>query len=144
MEDEIEAAVNWWADKLAGGHFQDNGDAYQSVFATLARSETSAPTDDQLTAFRDRLRDEIGHAIRSHDSWRIDEPMWGGCTEGRCVSTDYGPEPLLRRSADAAGINDMRFPIKTVMWISPGQVKVACGYGKPAEVIYPKPEREGT
>jgi hypothetical protein len=137
MNAEIKAACEWWAKSLSGGHFQDNGDPLQSVAATLLRSEVAIPTEDQLQAFRLALAERIHAAIVRQDIWHVDNPLRGGALEGRCISVDYGPEPILREAAELAGINRNRFPIKTVMWLSPGLVKVACGYRAAETVIYP-------
>lgn len=137
MDNEIRAAVDWWAERLARNEFQDNGDDYQSVFATLVASETDVPNERQLQMFRDILTASIKAKITGAGSWNVDEPMWGACTEGRCIGVDYGPEPLLRDAATSAGINTNRFPIKTCMWISPGTVKVSHGYRAQDKQIYP-------
>ncbi len=67
-------------------------------------------------------------------SWRDavekDDPQWGSALRTICV--DYGPEQILADAAEVAGISRLRFPYKTVMWVSPGSVEVALGYGSPA------------
>jgi hypothetical protein len=56
------------------------------------------------------------------------------------LSTDYAPEDALLEAVQRAGIDnaEVRFPIKTMMWIEFGRVSVKCGYGAPVEVIYPR------
>lgn len=127
MNDAITAAVAWWMDTLAGTPKQDNGDAFQSVFAGWAMGNVPSPTPDQLEAFADyldaRLRDPDVSAY---------EKNYLGC--------DYCPGGLLGDAAKHAGINTLRFPIKTSMWIRDGKVTVRYGYSAPVEQVYPATE----
>jgi hypothetical protein len=143
MNLEIRAAVRWWSEKLAGPHFQDNGanlrdfvGLYGSLQATMVRQDSPVPSPNQLQAFRIGLAFAIRDAIETQDIWRPYQPIWGGASEGRCISVDYDPDRMLRDCAVKAGISLFRFPIKTTMWLSPGRVTVACGYRAPEEVIY--------
>jgi hypothetical protein len=55
-----------------------------------------------------------------------------------CLSTDYDPKNELKEALHEAEIYDgsARLPIKTLMWVEPGKVSVACGYGASEKVIY--------
>ena len=57
----------------------------------------------------------------------------------RVVSTDYGPDDVLKDAANKAHINGQmfRFPMKTIMWINPGRVEVRPGYAAQEITIYP-------
>jgi hypothetical protein len=54
-----------------------------------------------------------------------------------CLSVDYGPDMILGRCLQFAGISaDMgTLPIKTVMWIDGETVQVRYGYGAETETL---------
>lgn len=145
---EAAAAAAWWAAWLngpppahdIGRRTSDERDA--SDRATL----TAAITQRTLTAGQvARFRDELAAGIEAHlvrwetgtfaGAWRPDEPRWASSL--RSVSIDYHPWSLFRDAADRAGFRlpGLALPIKTVMWINPGQVRVAVGYfGEPVTI----------
>ena len=59
---------------------------------------------------------------------------WTYFQNSLCV--DYHPDPMLKESADAAGLK-MDFPIKTSMYMQDDCVGFAMGYGKPMQYHYP-------
>lgn len=136
MTEEINAAVEWWCHVLSEPFVkQDNGDGLQSVCLSLMADLTPMPTQDQIEVFRQELTRELAESI-DPAGWHPEEPVRGSYM--RTVATDYHPEHVLSVAADRAGIHDNRFPVKTVMWINPGEVKVARGYGAPIKQIWPE------
>lgn len=140
MADEIEAATEWWADKLRHIAKFDNGDdspvgGITAVLAMTLSAQNAVPTEKQIDRFRASLDWRL--MARCVSTWRYDQPNW--CSAHRTVHVDYGPDPILRDACDDAGIEraDSRFPCKTTMWIDPGKVQVAEGYGKGPVTIFP-------
>ena len=141
MDQELDAAVDWWADVLASppGH-QEAGDAVINASRTLLGMITYTPLrEGQIALFREALRAKIAREL----------DIFGGAWCN--VATDYGA-PIgtpLGDALAAAGIvdahghiEDARLPIKTVMWLEPGRVAVARGRGAPVVQVWPRPERE--
>jgi len=128
MTPQIEAAVNWWADKLnackqSGLSEEERRDpanrSYElaEMLMTLCRPEVSA---EQVEKFKQSLATQI---------------------EGKkpyCLSVDYGPDMTLGQALrDAAiPITHGTLPIKTNMWLQDGKVEVSYGYGAPIETIF--------
>jgi hypothetical protein len=127
MKEQIETAVKWWADQLRTVAQQDKGDAQQSAIATVLAFELGPVAEEQVVRFEVELRKRLSNHLRK--SWRPDDPEWG--SYNRALACDYGPETILRHAARDAGIEPScpPFPTKTVMWINPDKVSVACGYG---------------
>jgi hypothetical protein len=135
MEAEINAAVEWWVNVLRERPAHDNGDAFQSMFSTRM-SRMLPPIDDvQLEIFGNTLREIIYQ--RCVETWRPGNPQWGSYM--RTFGCDYGPDMMLSEAAESANIKPsmLLFPIKTVMWINPGEVTVRHGYGSEIETIFP-------
>lgn len=134
MDAEIEAAVSWWADQLAGDATHDNGDLPLSLFATALAGQLAPLLPQQIESFKAslamRLREDFA------PSWDSSDPMRG--SYGRTLGVDYNPDARLRQAAEDAGIGalSLRFPCKTMMWVDPGKVQVAKGYGaKPVTIL---------
>jgi hypothetical protein len=134
---EIEAAVDWWASRLANiDTIKDTGhpavDSMLSISAALAYEPV---TGDQLDAFRAALRREFEAAASDETARYPDRPIVDQ------IRTDYGPQGRLRDACLAAGLvarqYDSLLPYKTSMVIVPGRVTVSEGYGAPDRVIYP-------
>jgi hypothetical protein len=137
IKPEITAAARWWANQIRQGiPTHNNGDAFQSAMARIATSlVTDTPSREQIDTFESALIRGISEAPGfSGDDWRPEQPMWGGAR--RILATDYDPEPLLEEALKAARISDLLLPIKTIMWVDPGSVKVSRGYGAASETIY--------
>jgi len=136
VKKEIEAAVNWWVDILKGNPNHDNGESLQSIFANLCARTLKPLSEEKIYTFRLSLTEGITKRIEKlgHDP---NNPMWGSSL--RCFGTDYHPDVVLAEAAEKAEIDaiSLRFPIKTLMWINPGEVTVSRGYGAKSEVIYP-------
>jgi hypothetical protein len=80
------------------------------------------------------------HLRKWDDAWHPDNPLRGSAL--RDVSNDYGAHPVLAEAAESVGIKlrTLDLPIKTVMWINPGEVKVAEGYSAEPVVIWEAPD----
>ena len=138
---EAKAAAAWWASRLGRASHdlgtREPGEAASTAFAGFA----SAVLGDRFTdGDRDAFRRELALAIEDHlasSSWRPDEPRWGSAI--RAIMVDYGPDPVLKQAAQRAGLElkTLDLPLKTVMWVNPGQVSVGEGYNAPPVVIWP-------
>ena len=129
---QIETAVNWWADAIGGEPRHENlrpaermaalrnepgsGGFGTAVAASMARDSARhhRPTSEAMERFKVELRSALAKETES------------GCS---LLNVDYGPNELLGKAADAAGIDDSVFPWKTHMWFDGGGVRVRCGYG---------------
>ena len=125
----IEAAVNWWADKLtackqsglSAEERRDPANQSYQLAEMLMLMNKPAVTEEQLEKFKMALTATLN------------------CGIPYCISVDYQPDCTLYEALQFAGISaDMgTLPIKTNMWIRDGQVEVSYGYGAPIERIYP-------
>lgn len=132
---EVQAGAEWWGEILKRPAPQDNGDLFQSAFAQLVADAIGRPSPEQIERFVRWLA--WGFQTSRIVSWDPRERHWGGAS--RVISIDYAPDTLLVLAACRAGITgciDPLFPIKTVMWINPGSVKVRCGYSGAVTTIY--------
>lgn len=128
-----EAAAKWWTEQLrhvSAGHFQAGeglppGGDILLLYAGLQNSLRHGPEDeDALNRFEEYLAQEIKDRYErfSHVA----------------IGVDYGPDKLFYDMAVKAGIRNMDFPIKTIMWVSPEKVSVQKGGGAPIVTIFPK------
>jgi len=126
MEQEITAAVEWWASQLTQRPINQTGDKEVdfSLFSFSSFITVQPLTDQQIETFKAALRDKL-EALST-----TDEDLYLVC--------DYEPKDMLEAAADEAGITEQnhRFPMKTNMWIDPGCVTVSCGYAAPVQTIY--------
>ncbi|MFF9310116.1 hypothetical protein ACF1BS_04310 [Streptomyces sp. NPDC014748] len=132
---EARAAADWWAARLARPARHDVGDVQanavtNAVSALVQRQRTQA----QIQAFREALADEIERHIEH--GWQPENPDFGSYM--RTIGVDYGPDPVLADAAEKAGfeLKTLDLPMKTVMWIDPGVVKVAEGHSAQPVVIW--------
>lgn len=133
-------AARWWASRLGNAvqHITDRrGQAERDTqdFTSFAAAASGRSfTDEQRAAFARHLAPLIETHLRERETgiwdgaWRTGEPAWGSAI--RDISIDYGAHPVLRAAAALAGFSLMTLdlPVKTVMWINPGEVVVAEGY----------------
>ncbi|MGP4085472.1 hypothetical protein [Streptomyces sp. KR55] len=136
---EAVAAANWWAEQLATLPQHDVGAPLSTAFANVATEHGRRQrTPEQIDAFRTALADRIEQHVAQY-SWRPDEPDFGSYM--RSIGVDYGPDDVLADAAERAGFKLTSFdlPMKTVMWINPGIVKVAEGHGAGPVVIWEAP-----
>ncbi|WP_328631955.1 hypothetical protein [Streptomyces sp. NBC_00356] len=97
----------------------------------------SPKTPEQIEAFRVALAEVIERQLSERpEDWRPDNPSWASYS--RTIAGDYRPAQELETAAEEAGFKLKMFdaPMKTVMWVNPGIVKVAIGHGGIAEVVW--------
>lgn len=132
---EAHTAAQWWADRIAESSDPAIGDREQDGVMKGFRSLSTrpAPTAEQIEAFRAHLTQTIvamlHEQVSGWDSAVAKGPDWGSAF--RTIAVDYGADPILREALNAAGIDDGPLgpvPMKTCMWVNPGQVKAALGY----------------
>lgn len=126
---EAVAAADWWANKLAqpASHDVGRGAETSSVLANAVSALVQRQRSQaQIEAFREALADEIEKHVEKY-GWRPEEPDFGSYM--RSIMVDYGPDDVLADAAERAGfeLKMLDLPMKTVMWINPGVVKVAEG-----------------
>lgn len=133
---EARTAAHWWADHLTADQTIRTGDAMNEAFAMYARSKQAPPTPEQVEAFRESLEQGILAMLRDpFNAWAkaVEQgPQWGSAL--RTIGVDYHPDRILSDALDAAELPDgarLLLPMKTVMWVNPGIVKVAAGHGQP-------------
>lgn len=144
---EAVAAADWWASKLGHATFcignRTPGERDSTAFALAASAMSGRGfTDEQVDAFRREGAKAIEEHLRRWEtghhagSWRPEEPQWGSAL--RVIAIDYGSDPVLRDAARRAGfeLKTLDLPLKTVMWINPGIVRVAEGYGAEPVVLW--------
>jgi hypothetical protein len=145
LKQEIEAAARWWADAISGQQEQRSG-AFELDLAIMAYAKSrlvGRPTAEQVEVFRINLIEFLTEKL-ALDCWDVTNPSRG--SYWRTIAVDYDPDPTLRQAAAKAGIKirySETFPIKTVMWINPGCVKVALGYGAAPKVIWQEKGQSG-
>ncbi len=129
---ESHVAALWWMDQLANPDPDDAGDPILDAMTALAKQKKLPQLSTlQLMAFYSALGEIVEHKFVKSDHWRPQQPHWGSAN--RYLATDYHMCVELKTAYEyALGGVDYQgicpFPIKTVMWVSPGDVKVRCGY----------------
>lgn len=136
---EARVAAKWWADRLRGDCKMESGSPMVrllspkhaestdmiDVLSMLARVKELSP--EQIDVFENTLAEIVAGTYCK--TWDVNRPKFGSAC--RTLSVDYGACNQLRAAYQFAGggIDVTVFPIKTVMWINPGSVKVRYGYG---------------
>ncbi len=123
-----EAAALWWCEVVAHPRF-DNGDQSEAgglamMMAMLTHSRRPRPSQEMLDRFREALQETLEMYCRQH----------GGVTLG----VDYHPSDILSECADRAGLDEVSWPWKTIMEVTPNRVTAAHGYSSPSKVIWEK------
>ena len=121
----IDAAVNWWSERVTGKCTHDNGDRSEtSTFAGLLADLMIEPVSNQDTIkqYKESLTKHILKA--------------SGKSNNLCLSCDYSPDFILATAAKEAGISLHNYPWKTTMLITDKEIKVSEGYGQPYQTIY--------
>lgn len=130
MENEIDAAIDWWVNCLKKYQTYDTGDVETDLLAkhTFVGLGLAPLTEEQLFCFATTLREDLLNKVAQEGPKDI------------LLSVDYEPGEILEQASKVAQIDyaDMRFPVKTSMWISPGVVEVSKGYGASFISIYQK------
>lgn len=133
---EILAAVEWWSHQLLGHALHDAGDPLINGFSNLCANRLGKAAAYQVDRFRDSLKALL--AVHCAETWDATEPRRGSAL--RATGCDYGPDLVLRAALDYSMITEghLRLPIKTMMWINPGEVRVRPGYHGEEVVLYQK------
>lgn len=125
--EQIEAAVEWWANDLRGPEHKnrheeqemDKDYLMEKTLANMARSDP--PSENQIEKFKDALREELNkeQGVLPY------------------LSVDYHPCKILREALEKAEINPRReyLSIKTNMRFECGGVQVSHGYGREYEEL---------
>jgi hypothetical protein len=136
---EARTAARWWAEQLGPDSKAQIGAADSEAFAWAAKSQQEKPTAEQIETFRAHLEQAIVPYLHQN-AWEkavTEDPQWGSAL--RAIDVDYGPHELLADALEAAGIparkGTLLLPLKTVMWVNPGEVKVAAGHGAGIESL---------
>lgn len=141
---EALAAADWWAGRLTQpithslGRPGDRQASINTMMVNVA-AETGRQqfTPEQVEAFRVALAERVEARIGADPAtWRPDAPDWAAAV--RVFGCDYGPDGILAEAAEQAGFRLSMFdlPMKTKMWVDPGRVRVAEGYGTEPVVIW--------
>lgn len=116
-------AAKWWSNKLKCNSHSNGDDSFASVMAGIMAdhlADKNSVSEEQFVIFETYLIDSIikcDHIVL------------------RC---DYGPDIKLSAAAEKAGIDRIKFPWKTSMYIDYDIISVSDGYGAGREVIYRK------
>lgn len=127
------AAAAWWADRLFLPGVQDNGDEGQSLLATYVAATVLLRNGPMTPAERTLFAERLATRIEVHVFGR---PWCGG------IGVDYGPDLVLESALIAAvgreraNVLQVAWPIKTMMWVNPGEVKVRHGYRAEIQTIW--------
>ena len=115
-DEQIEKAVNWWAERIEQPTFDAGADSPEMKLAeAMAQMLTSTVAEGCTEKFKNELRS----ALKKEDF----DP-WHG------IHTDYHPDPILFEAAKEAGVNENNFPWKSSMYFrDDGSVQVSLGYG---------------
>ena len=158
-------AAAWWRLQLEDPGYAskfDNGDRSETgeltqILASMAALSSRGPAPASIERFRQVLADKVL-------AWLLVYPMpvveksdhdWMSTPEQLAaraarpardliLSTDYGPEGLVREAAEEARVSG--FPWKTTMWVSwdadPAKcyIEVRKGYNRPTQRLPPLPE----
>jgi hypothetical protein len=136
---EAAAAAAWWAEQLATPSHHDVGAPLRTASANVTTAHGRRQrTREQIDAFRTALADRIEKHLAKY-CWLPDEPDFGSYM--RAVVVDPVPDDVLADAAERAGFRLTSFdlPMRTVMWIDPGIVKVAAGHGAGSVVVWATP-----
>lgn len=135
QEQAAKIGAKWWTDQLAKKSEQNTGDALLSMASSWAENkarEINPLTAEKLAVFQSHLEASLLAFIQKTE-WLEGDPDWGSAL--RIVGVDYHPDRILREAATKAGINELHFPVKTMMRLDPDGVKVSLGYGGEVEEI---------
>lgn len=149
IEEKARVLAEWWAQKLTSTPVHDilgsTRESYPSrerrdaetaeIMGSMLSAQTPEPDDESVKVFVEALTTAIvNEATRSYQWGVEDAKRRGEEPHGRyyCnVSTDYGPDMVLMRALEFAGIPQagMRLPWKTMTHCDHTGVEVAQGYG---------------
>jgi hypothetical protein len=134
----VKVAAKWWREALKTPKFSALSDEERlnpdslplSIAEGIAISNHRSPEEDKTNIFESSLREIIKKELESRgDSVLI-------------LSVDYSPDQYLSDALELAGIScnhlDNVLPWKTIMWITPYNISVKCGYAANSEIIWRK------
>ncbi len=127
LEGEITAVVAWWTKQLHASNDQE-----------IKRRRLTSP---QIRRFAQAFAAEL-HAHLIYVGWDANQPDWRA--EERALGTHDQPDPILTRTAFAAGLWDTlvphwsKYPPKVRIWINPGQVQLV-QETQPLQFLWPMP-----
>lgn len=130
-----EAAAMWWAEQIGAPVFK-------MVSGYEPRQEREAgdfaSVMPSMLASRHPVSEEQGQrfveALTAKVQKLIDDGSWVS------LGVDYGPDLALAEAAEAAGINNSRFPWKTHMSITRYYVTASLGYGARDRLVWAAPD----
>ena len=119
-DEQIEKAVNWWAERIEQPTFDAGADSPEMKLAeAMATMLTSTVAEGCIEKFKN----ELCRALKDEDY-----NPWDG------LHTDYGPDRTLSEVATASGVDTNNYPWKTNMYFEDdGSVRVSLGYGATLE-----------
>lgn len=124
-EGVAEAAANWWVEVLKNPKFDnganDSANALASMLATMTALDSNLD-DNALSSFRIALIERIKEHFPNQ--WDLS------------FGVDYHPDLLLSECITVAGLDDSRFPWKTLMRVSHDAVVVSYGYAAPSVYVF--------
>ncbi len=124
MEREVEVAVAWWTGYLERAVSEGTSTTSQAGLVATAA---------QVGVFREAFR--VALTAYLLPSWRPEEPTWGQGT--RAFGVRYGPDDVIATALDESGVRGSAWlPIKTTMWIDPGEVRVRIGRRAATETLW--------
>lgn len=141
---EVSAAIDWWAGMLGRGTSDTGDDVGDQALAEAVAPyrNTRPPTNDERRRFARALRGALSAHWRRMEAvggfpWDAHHPERG--SPMRTLAVDYRPDAVLAAAVLAAGhpLSATVFPLKTTMWINPGQVIVRRGYHGDPMVVHP-------
>ena len=126
----IDRAVDLWCRKLQAPSFDNGDDSLHGAFAMGLSMMNSQTEKAKLSDF-----DELVEGFRTELTARINQVLEN---DGYVyLDVDYGPSGLLAEAAEAAGIPQSQFSIKSTVYLYEDHVASSFGYGAEHEHHYP-------
>ncbi len=115
-DEQIEKAVDWWAERIEQPTFDAGADSPEMELAEIMASMLTKPIAEGCI---EKFKNELRSTLKDKDF-----NPWHG------LHTDYHPNLILFEAAQASGVNENNFPWKTNMYFKDdGSVQVSSGYG---------------
>jgi len=98
------AAAEWWASKIDGHQYHDNGDHSPEGFLGMMMADMlNEPVDQEAL---DKFKEALVEKLTAENDGRHSIDY---------LCSDYGPEGVLLSAAQHAGISPHNFPFKTMV-----------------------------
>jgi hypothetical protein len=127
-DEQIEKAVNWWAERIACPKFDG-----------LSQEERKDPANrsyQMAEVMASMLVEPIDNSVSDKFKAELRKQLENDYNPYHGLHVDYGPDLILGNAAQAAGVSAHNFPWKTSMYFGEdGTVKVRSGYSAPMETI---------